>query len=210
MIKRVYFIRHGQSEANEKNVLGGKSVQLSDQGHHQAVAVAERCQSIDIDTLYVSDFIRAEQTATAISEAIKIPLIKNPIFGEFLEASEFEGLAEDDDRVLAYRKERDFHVAANPDWRHGDGETVSEFMERLHQARHVLESAVGENIAVVSHAFFIQSFVATILLNTNHPSQEWLSIIKTFTHSNTGISMLRYENKRWRVVVFNDHAHFAE
>ncbi len=210
MEKRIYFIRHGQSIANRDDVLGGKDTVLSEQGLQQAEHVAERCQNIDIDMLFVSDFVRAQQTALPIAKAKNIPTTVSELFGEFLEASEFIGLSETDPGVVAYRTERDAHAVTDPNWKYGDGETVAEFLQRLESAKSYLEQLDASSVLVVSHAFFIQGFISAVLLDSFSSSNEWLSAVKTFQHSNTGVSMLRYSKERWRVVMFNDHAHFAE
>ncbi len=210
MEKRVYFVRHGQSVANRDGVLGGKDTVLSETGEEQAERVAERCEYIDFDTLIASDFVRAQQTAAPIAATKNLPIITNPLFGEFFEASEFNGLTEHDPAVVAYRKERNDNVVTNPAWSYGDGETVRAFMERLEAAKRCLEEIESPSVLVVSHAFFIQGFLSSILLNSFVPSYEWLHAIQTFEHSNTGVSMLRYSKGKWSVVMFNDHAHFAE
>ena len=210
MEKRVYFVRHGQSVANRDGVLGGKDTLLSDEGQEQAARVAERCINIDFDMLIASDFVRAQQTAAPIAATKNLPIITNPLFGEFFEASEFNGLTENDPAVVAYRKERHDNVVSNPAWSYADGETVAAFMLRLEAAKRCLEEIESSSVLVVSHAFFIQGFLSSILLNSYVPSHEWLNAIHTFQHSNTGVSMLRYSEGVWRVVMFNDHAHFAE
>ncbi len=210
MEKRVYFVRHGQSVANRDGVLGGKDTLLSETGQEQAARVAERCEYIDFDTLIASDFVRAQETAAPIAAAKNLPIITNPLFGEFFEASEFNGLTENDPAVVAYRTERNDNVVSNPTWSYADGETVLAFMLRLEAAKRCLEEIESSSVLVVSHAFFIQGFLSSILLNSYVPSREWLHAIQTFQHSNTGVSMLRYSEGKWSVVMFNDHAHFAE
>lgn len=209
-MKKIYLVRHGESEANKNNCLGGKDVPLSDQGERQAAQVGERFLNLDIDTLYASDFVRAQQTAQPIAEATKLPILTEAAFGEYLEASELFGLAEDDERVIAYRTERNEKILSDPDWQYGDGETISAFMKRVVAAKQLLETCDGTNIAVVAHAFFIQSLVAAILLGNDRPTEAWLSAVKAFRHSNTGISLLTHDEGGWRVLMFNDHAHFGE
>lgn len=210
MEKRVYFVRHGQSVANRDGVLGGKDTLLSEDGQEQAARVAERCLNIDFDTLIASDYVRAQETAAPIAAAKNLPIITNSLFGEFFEASEFNGLTETDPAVVAYRKERNDNVVSNPAWSYADGETVEAFLQRLEAAKRYLEEVESASVLVVSHAYFIQGFLSSLLLNSFSASHEWLNAIHTFQHSNTGVSMVRYSEGKWRVVMFNDHAHFAE
>ncbi len=209
-MKKIYFVRHGESVANRQGYLGGKDAELSDTGVHQANYVSQRFQNLDITRLFASDFVRAQQTAKPISEVTGLPIIIDQVFGEYLEPSCFLGRAEDDLEVMAYRKERNQKVELDPGWLHSDEESVGHFIVRIKTAKELLEAEKVSNIAVVSHAFFIQSFIATILLRSTVPTQSWLSTVLTLKHSNTGISLLTFDEGVWRVVMFNDHAHFAD
>jgi len=209
-MKTIYFVRHGQSEANSKEVLVGKDGPLSELGLVQAQTMSDRFAHLQIDKLFASDFLRAQQTATPISKLKTLPITVESVFGEFLEPSDFFGQAEDADEVLAYRLERNKKVELEPTWTHGDGETVAGFMDRINQAKVLLETSDGATLAVVSHAYFITSFVAAILLQTNIPSKEWFSVLSTLRLTNTGISVLTFKDGVWRVLTFNDRAHFAE
>jgi broad specificity phosphatase PhoE len=209
-MKTIYLVRHGQSVANAKDVLGGKAVPLSELGQKQALTMSDRFSHIHIDKLIASDFVRAQQTVLPISTLKSMSVTIESVFGEFLEPSEFFGSAEDAPEVLAYRAERNAKVESDPDWTHGDGESMAHFMQRINQARVLLENCTEETIAVVSHAYFITSFIAAILLDTQVPSEDWFSVLKKLKLTNTGISVLKYKNGEWHVSTFNDRAHFAE
>ena len=61
---RIYVIRHGQSEANLRNVHAGwAQVSLTEKGTAQAISVGERIRDLHFDQVIVSDLIRAQQTA---------------------------------------------------------------------------------------------------------------------------------------------------
>jgi probable phosphoglycerate mutase len=209
-MKTIYLVRHGQSVANSKDILGGKDVPLSELGEKQALIMSERFSHINIDKLIASDFLRAQQTALPISQLKNIPVTIEPVCGEFLEPSEFFGCAEDAPEVLAYRTERNSKVCSDPDWTHGDGESMTNFMHRIHQARVLLENCTEETITVVAHAYFITSFISVILLDAQVPSKDWFTVLTKLKLTNTGISVLKYKNGQWHVSTFNDRAHFAE
>ena len=209
-MKTIYLVRHGQSEGNANNLLVGKDGPLSERGQAQAHAVSERFEHLTIDRLYASDFLRAQQTALPISTLKNIPITIEPVFGEFLEPSELFGKAEDDEEVLAYRIERNAKVESDPDWSCGDGETIAGFMNRITRAKVILENTDVDTIAVVAHAYFITSFIAAILLDTDTPSHDWFTVLSKLRLTNTGISVLQFNDGVWRVQTFNDRAHFAE
>lgn len=209
-MKTIYLVRHGQSVANSNDVLVGKDGPLSELGLKQALTMSERFEHIQIDKLFASDFLRAQQTAAPISSLKKIPVTVDPVFGEFLEPSVFNGQADDAIEVMAYRNERNLKITSDPNWVYEDGETIADFMERINQARILLENSDEKTIAVVAHAYFIVSFISAILLDAKTPSHEWFTVLMKLKLNNTGISVLQFANDKWGVSTFNDIAHFAE
>jgi bisphosphoglycerate-dependent phosphoglycerate mutase len=70
-LKRVYFVRHGESEANSKGVEIGAETPLTPIGITQVSTVAQRFRHIDIDVILTSDMERARYTAEKINEIAK-------------------------------------------------------------------------------------------------------------------------------------------
>jgi broad specificity phosphatase PhoE len=77
-----YFIRHGRTEANEKQLMsGGKNdILLNEVGHQQALRAAQilKNKCPEIQTLCVSTMVRAKQTAHHINEHLKKPIVEMP------------------------------------------------------------------------------------------------------------------------------------
>ena len=63
----IYFVRHGQTEYNVQQLLGGNS-NLTDLGRQQASQAAEMFKDIDIDVIIVSNLKRTYQTAEIINK----------------------------------------------------------------------------------------------------------------------------------------------
>jgi len=175
----------------------------------QAAQLAERVEHLDIDMLVCSDFVRAQQTIAPAATAKKLEPTILPEVGEILEPSSLFGVLETDERVQTYRHGRNTHIE-DPDWRFEDGENYADVQTRINAAKAYLENVESENILVVSHAFYICLFSASILLNRDYPSQETFDIAVCLEMSNTGISYMTFHEEQWRLVVHNDHAHFAE
>ncbi len=71
---RIYMVRHGQSQANERDVfLGHTDLDLTKKGREQALATAKYLSSLPIDHLYSSDLKRAYHTAQATAELLDMP-----------------------------------------------------------------------------------------------------------------------------------------
>ena len=208
-MKRIYLIRHGQSVANAQNVVPDRETPLSDLGRHQANLLADRLQNVTLEALIASDFPRAQETATPTSEARGLPIEVQSCFHEMLDPSEFFGISEDDERIAQCRIERNGKLIADPDWKYGDGESVNDLFARMNKAAALLQTHPAEHIAVFAHGFYTMAFVSKLLLNVDEPTAEWFQVLRSIKISNAGVTLLEWSDA-WRVVILNDHAHFAE
>lgn len=208
-IKRIYFVRHGETEANVSESVPSKDEPLNAQGELQSVKLLERVKHIDFEKMYSSDFKRAKDTARAIAEVKNKPLQIHSAFGEMLEPSRFFGVSEKDEQVQKWRKERNENIV-NSSWRFEDGETYSDVFSRISTAKKLIEDDTASNILVATHSWFMQLFTAAILLNADKPNETWYRLAKVPKMSNTGVTLFTIENGKWRLVMWNDHAHFAE
>lgn len=209
-MKKVYFVRHGESIANLEKVVYGKDVRLSLHGELQADIAAKRVMYLDIDQLVVSDYARAQQTIAPIVEHQKLEPIVLADFGEAVEPSMYHGLSDDSAEINTWRKLRD-EAVVDAQFDAGDGESWFDIHTRALSAQSFLESSQSENILVVSHALFLRYFFGMLLLDAKVPSASVLSIMRKTKIANTGISLATYEEENgWKLMMLNDHAHFAE
>ena len=76
-MKKIYFVRHGESEWNVENkICGITDIPLTQRGHEQAVETGKLFikKGINADQILHSPLIRAAETARHIAEITKIPL----------------------------------------------------------------------------------------------------------------------------------------
>jgi probable phosphoglycerate mutase len=71
--KKIYFVRHGQSEANALKVVADSTPKLTELGREQALETAELLLNEKITTIATSPYIRAIETAKIIAERLGIP-----------------------------------------------------------------------------------------------------------------------------------------
>jgi len=71
---RLYFTRHGESEANVLQVISnrGQRHPLTDKGRQQAQTLAAELRPAGITAIYTSPLLRAVQTAEILSEALGV------------------------------------------------------------------------------------------------------------------------------------------
>ncbi len=80
---RLYFARHGESEANVQHVFWNQPTQygLTDKGREQAQALADHLADITFATLYCSPVLRAVQTADIVGQRLHLtPEIANGLW----------------------------------------------------------------------------------------------------------------------------------
>ncbi len=146
------FVRHGYSEANEKNIFAGiTDVPLTETGKQQAVLTAKFLSRYAIDVLYSSDLKRAMQTAQPIAEQTGLPIIPNEQLREMdlglWEELPFEAV------IQNYPKEyelwmRDVDNAVVP-----GGESVPLLRERITKAvDEIAKKHRGKTVCIVTHA----------------------------------------------------------
>lgn len=76
MGKKIYFVRHGESEWNVADkICGSTDVKLTDKGRNQALKTGQIIleQQLGADEILYSPLMRAAETAMKISEMSKIP-----------------------------------------------------------------------------------------------------------------------------------------
>jgi probable phosphoglycerate mutase len=212
--KIVYFVRHGESEANSNKIIQGADSPLSELGRKQADFVAERMRTIDAQVILSSPMPRALNTARAIEQTSGLPLEIHTELREFLPPTILIGKPYDSDEGLEYTKQRVAHHE-DPNFRYGDEESYLDLHHRACAVLEMLQSRTEEKIVLVSHAGFMRVLM-TAMITEGEPNAVIAGRLMRFlVPENTGISVFRYnpETKhrtRWRLVTFNDHAHLAE
>ena len=69
-MKKIFFVRHGESEGNVGIRYQGPDSRLSSLGAEQALVIAKRCAKLPAECLISSTLNRAQQTAEIISHEI--------------------------------------------------------------------------------------------------------------------------------------------
>ncbi len=205
---KVYFIRHGESEANEKNIHQDNTPALSKRGQRQALQVAERLKDVPLELIIASPFVRTIQTAEAIGNALSLPVETDPLFVEIKRPTEIEGKVKTDPSAMELKERilNNWHV---PDWRHSDEENFFDFKQRGLRAINYLETLNHQEIAVVSHGEFIRMLLAVMLFGESLTAEQFMTMRLFFVVKNTGVSVCEFEKNRWELLTWNDHAHLS-
>jgi broad specificity phosphatase PhoE len=209
-MKRVYLIRHGQTVGNLGKFFQFPDTELSEAGLHGAQAVADRFKTIRIDKIFASHYTRAQQTAGYISEVSNIPIETLESLHEKKHADSILGLKHDSTQGTAYielHKEKYWTKG----WNEDNAENYYDVINRVAKCVQVLEDSTDENIIVVSHANFIKAISAYMMVsNSSDLASNRVIYEGLMKMSNVGITEFVYDDNRWRLLHWNDHAHFAE
>ena len=160
-MKKIYFIRHAQSEANLKDILASRQdFPLTEKGRQEAVAIASEFKDIaQLDRIFCSPLIRAQQTAQPIAEAFGLDVETDERITE-QDLGVFSGMTYAElNKQPGYMHERSKRWEWVPE---GGGESYEMIANRLEPFFQSLESLEGDSILFVTHAVTLRLVKATL------------------------------------------------
>lgn len=191
MIMKVYFVRHGQSQANlDKNFAGQTDAKLTELGKTQAEAIRPILADISFDKVYSSDLSRAHDT-----QKIALP---------GYEAETTKLLREIDVGSLAGKSIPEFAAAyggVSPTAKTGDytpygGENRKMLDARVGDFLKMLEQQPYENVAVFAHRGLLMGVLRYILGVPELPNSAILC-------DNCAINVVEFDGRKWTVLALN-------
>ncbi len=209
-MKHIYLIRHGETMANRKLIHQNPNEPLSAKGREQAQQAAVFLKDHQLDTLVCSTFTRARETAEIIGRELHLPL------------SAFESLVEFRRPNYLYNKShaswgslkyigRLFLHRDNPVWNDDGAENMFAVRNRVADAKRLFTELPGERILAVSHAIFMDMFLAIACQERKLTVIEFIGGLLNFKKTpNTGIIHLTYDEDAplgvcpWQLVEFID------
>jgi broad specificity phosphatase PhoE len=143
-MKTIYFVRHGETEANVTRIVSGagSNTPLTENGRQQAKKAGQDLKSKNIELVICSPLPRTVETAGIIAKAIGYDtrkILRNPLFIERTMGT-YEGSSEE--VYLSDQANNRMHSSA---------ETTEQMYNRLTQALESLKSYKENRILVVSH-----------------------------------------------------------
>ena len=208
-MKKIYLVRHGQSEGNIGPIRQSPESPLTETGQKQASLLAERLSHLEFELLISSPFKRAYQTAEIISSKTGKQIIKNNLFIERKRPSKQINQPKDSEDNI--QSEIKYNQAFKEDKKYKDGESFVEITQRARDALSFLDEKTNKSTVVVTHGIFLRVICAIVLLKESVTAENCFEMIKTLKTANTGITVIeKDEYDEWHLITWNDHAHFAE
>lgn len=192
MEMNVYFVRHGQSEANANRVYSGWSqVPLTEKGLQDAANAGKIMKNVHFDKVYSSDLLRARQTCETALPGIKYEtdvLLREISTGILTGQKHMEVRARYGAAHMACVEKRDYS-------RYG-GENhemhcarVATFMKNLE------ENAVDGNVAIFCHDGTCKAILRYVMGVDFHPYR--------VTNANGSVNIVTWNGQSWLLKRWN-------
>lgn len=212
-MKKLYLVRHAESEGNVGTHQQGPSTPLSEKGTQQSTLIAERFKSIEIDCILSSPQKRAKTTAQTIANVVGKDIEYSDLLIERKKPTVVIGMDRSSQEFDDIEKSiyDNFH---DLEWKHSDEENFLELKSRAIELLAYAESLAEENILMISHGVFMSMLTAYAIFGSELTSQEFWAVFVGTEHKNTGITILKQskykdEPARWKLLTWNDHAHLG-
>lgn len=170
---RLYFARHGESEANVQRVFSNQPHLhgLTQKGRAQAAQMADLLQGISFAALYCSPVLRAVQTAEIVGARLGIPHVVEDGLREYdvgiLEGRAYDEAGED----LYWQVVKQWMVARNWEARIEGGESYNDIRARFMPMIRRLEGegqGAAQNVLLISHGGTLRAMLPLLLSNVDH------------------------------------------
>ena len=200
-MKKIYLIRHGETESNRKGIFRGRlDVLLSRTGREQALDLKRYFENIHIDAVYTSPLQRAVETAQTTFPShspVKEELLNN------LDLGDWSGM---DKKIVRERFPQMWESWVNyPETiTFPGGERLSDVLQRSRAFFQKIIAVDAESIAAVSHRSVVKVLIAAAVgVEKNY---YW-----KFHLDNASVSLLHFDHERgFTLVKLNDTHHLKD
>lgn len=200
---RLIIVRHGETEWNIKGIIQGHSdTKLNEKGLEQARKVAKRLKWMKIDVAYVSDLIRAKETA---GEILKYHTKTKVYYTKALREKSF-GIFEgkQSEEITKARKKANLSFEK---FKPEGGESSIEVQKRVSRLyQQVCRKHPQETVLFVSHGSTIRTLLQEIFLEA-HSKESY----EKLNPENCAVTILEIDGKgKQEVKAFNCVRHLEE
>lgn len=199
--KKIYLIRHGQTEYNLQNIVQGSGVDtdLNDRGRQQAQAFFETYKHIPFEKVYTSALKRTHQS---VKRFLEMGLPHEQLAG----LNEISWGTKEGHKVTP--TEDEYYHYMLKQWQLGNtslkiegGESPEDVVKRMQPAiDHIMSRTDEQTILICMHGRAIRILMCMLL---NYP----LKSMDMFEHENLCLYQLNYTGSMFSVERYNDRDH---
>lgn len=206
---KIYFVRHGEGEHNVKKLYSSSEFSLTEKGRKQAEVIGNRVSNLSIEIIVSSSYTRTVQTSEIINKYLNKEVVLSDLAIEIIRPKEIAGKPQDDLEVAEIKKLMNDNFD-NPNWHYSDEENFYDLQKRVKEFIKYLEGLKQSHILVISHIHFIRMAVLTCVLGDNLTPKMFLQTMKSMDMETSGLTICEKDEKDWKLITWNDHAHLAE
>lgn len=212
--KIVYFVRHAESDANDKYIFQAPDDPLTEKGLAQCHALAKRLKRVPFDALLTSPFERARRTAEAVAGVTGHTVEADTLWREYVPPKSLLGEPRDTARGEEYMRERRAHIRESA-WHFEDEENYHDLHRRATEALQSLNDRPEKTIVVVTHLGFLKAVLTNMLMRGVPAPEVYVRMRFLFESKNTGITTCRYGTDKkgragWRLLTWNNFDHLSD
>lgn len=198
--KKIYIIRHGQTDYNLQGIVQGSGVNssLNVSGRAQARAFYEKYQDVPFEKIYTSALRRTKESVAGFLQKD----IPHQSLAELNEISwgsrEGQLITPDEDKYYHWMLEQ---------WQEGNtalaidgGESPETVAKRQHKAMQIILSGPESTILICMHGRALRILLCQLL---NYP----LRSMDMFEHQNLGLYLVDYSSGVFSIRTYNDARH---
>lgn len=199
----VYFLRHGETELNRRNVVQGSGIDsdLNDLGRAQASAFYDLYQHLDFELVVTSQLKRTHQTVAHFLDR-GIPWHQTADLNE-ISWGRLEGSLPSPERDRAFREVIEAWRSGDVDAAFPEGESARQLDERIVNFLNWLQNRPEQRILVATHGRTIRVLMARLKGLS-------LSEMDQVGHVNTGCYHVQFSGDNVIFHLENDTKHLQE
>lgn len=166
---RLYFVRHGESEANTRHVISNRASPfgLTERGREQARILAGKLSDIPFASIYSSPVLRARQTADILSKSLQVAYQVTEALREY-DCGILEERPDEEAWQLHRRYYEDWTLRHDFQSKPAGGESFVDIQNRFLPFVGSLEHGNGGHVLLVGHGGTFHLMLPLILTNIDN------------------------------------------
>ena len=208
--KLIYFVRHGETELNARGIRQGPDGPLSEKGKMEVLATAKRFPKKKgrPQIIISSPFERTRQTASILTQELKIPIKYTDLLAERKNPSEIVGHwgEERGVKLIIDQIDKSYHA---DDLRYSDEENFVDLKNRAEELLAFIALQREKRIIMVTHGIFLKMVVAVMVYGDDLTASGYNTLSYFNPVNNASMTIVQYiphffTKDKWKVVVWND------
>ncbi len=208
--KLIYFVRHGETENNARNIRQGPEGSLSEKGRAQALATAKRFPKHKgrPQVIISSPYQRTKETAEIVGKELGMDVEYSNLLVERRNPTEIIGHegGEREVKKIIDRIDKSYHA---DDLRYSDEENFVDLKKRAKKLLSYISRRNAKRIIMVTHGIFLKMIVSYMLYGESLTASQYNNLSYFNPINNAGMAICSYthhwlKKNEWKLLVWND------